>query len=108
MKTKIIAIIGLATASFAFAGSTTEKCPMPPASECFMMPSTQHSKANLVWIGPACCVPADNITADVSSLNSKHAVLSVGGATAEKIGTTTIVYSEKGGDFRVKDIQVTR
>jgi hypothetical protein len=101
-------VLSLGTTNVLLAGSAA-KCEMPPASKCFMMPkSDQSSRENLTWIGPACCYAADNIKADVSGQNSRASTLSVGGATAQKVGTTTIRYSEKGADTREATVDVTR
>lgn len=109
---KTLIITGLALSlgvTHALVAGTKEKCEMPPASKCFMMPkSDQSSRENLTWIGPACCYAADNIKADVSGQNSRAAASSVGDATAEKVGSTTVKYSERGGDVRVKTVEATR
>jgi hypothetical protein len=100
-------VVGLGFTNLAWAGMDM-KCASQENSQCFMMPkSTQDSKANVTWIGPACCYPADNIKADVSSQNSRASLTQVGKADAKKIGTTMTTYSEKGADVRSTEVQVT-
>jgi len=98
--TKIIAgIVSLTGATLAYAGSS---------ADCTMMPgSSQNTRENLVWIGPVCCYPADNIKADVSSQNSRYALTNPA-KSAQTIGKTTIVYSSRGEDVRESTIAVTR
>lgn len=104
-------IIGLAFSlsitTLGFANDSSS-CSAVSESKCFMMPTTQDSRANLTWIGPVCCRATDNMKADLSSQNSRHGVIATGKATATQIGTITTVYSEKGSDSRVATIAVTR
>lgn len=104
MKTMIIAAtVTLAFGSFSFAGEAT--CPMPPASKCPMMPdSSQNSRENLVYVAANCCKPGNNIKADISTQNSRQAVLT-SGSVSPKTGTTFTVYSEKGARFIQKEVE---
>jgi hypothetical protein len=99
-KTLIVTTLAVGLSMTAFAAPD---CTMPPASKCFMMPDAQSSRQNITWISPTCCLAADNIKADVSSLNSKAGVLT-SGKTAEAKGKTTVTYSTRGGDIRTSTV----
>jgi hypothetical protein len=105
MKTMtMIGTLTIALAGSVFAESAS--CNMPADATCSMMPSSrQNSRENVTWIAPACCKPAQNISADVSSQNSRQAVLSSGRSTA-KIGAIANVYAEKGSQVFVREVEV--
>ncbi len=99
---KLIILIGALTFTL-IAGDSI--CNTPLTYKCFMTPSSeQNSRENLIWIGPACWKATENISADLTSQNSRHTVLSKG-TTSEKIGATTIVYSEKNDQFITREVE---
>ena len=102
---KILTIIGTIVLAFGgtvFAGDSPCNTPV---SRCFMMPSSnQNSRENLVWIGPACCKPSDNMSADLSGQNSRQGVLS-SGKTSPNTVKTTVLASGKVGQFIVGEVE---
>lgn len=93
----LLALATLSGASYVYAGNTD--CKMPPDPSCDMQPNGQNSRDKLVWQGPLCCLPGDNVKADVSTQNTRYSLTNPT-KPGYVWGESKITYSKKGGSVK--------